>query len=582
MLSPIEEIKNRLDIVEVIGSYIKLQKAGANFRALCPFHSEKKPSLFVSPSRQIWHCFGCGLGYNIFDFVMKIEGVEFGEALRILAKRAGIELKKEDPRLKTERQRLYEICELACQFFEKQLESKTGQLVKKYLLKRGISEKSIKKWRLGYGPDSQRGLSDFLINQGYQPAEIAKAGLLIKDENSLAHYDRFRGRIIFPIFDFNSQVVGFGGRIFGKLEKKEIAKYINTPNTLIYDKSKILYGLDKAKLAILKEKKAILVEGYTDVILSHQGGFENTIATSGTTLTPHQLKILKRYSENLILAFDFDLAGQSATQRGINLAQVRGFNIKIASWPEKEADPAEIIAKNSRDWQKIIEKAKSILEFYFQVAFSKFDKKNPEDKKEIAKILLPPIKRIPNKIEQSHWIQLLSKELQIKEEAIWEELKKCSFSEESLSAEEIKEKQEDILSKSRKERLEERIISLILKSPQNSSLINKEWLKIFSKKNQQILLEILSNKNFEDFQKKLSPKTKDFLNYLFLKTEIENLEQLDIEKEIKYCLSEIKFLKIKDELDQISQEIKKAEEAKDFKRVNDLTKEFNSLIKELK
>jgi len=482
--SPIDEIKSRLDIVEVIGSYIKLHKAGANYRALCPFHSEKKPSFFVSPARQIWHCFGCGKGSDIFGFVKEIEGVEFGDALRILAQRAGVELKPIRPELKTERNRLYEICELATRFFEKQLEeSSTGKEAKKYLLSRNISEESIKKWRLGYAPDVWQGLSDFLTSRSYKKEEVEKAGLGISSDQG-SFYDRFRGRIIFPIFDLNSQVVGFGGRIFKEKDKTEIAKYVNTPNTLLYDKSRILYGLDKAKVEIRKKDSCILVEGYTDVIMTHQAGTQNVVATSGTALTPEQLKILRRYSNNLILGFDMDVAGDTATKRGIDLAQIQGFDIRVIRLPEGK-DAADVISLNPKEWEKAIENAKLILDFYFESAFSGRDPKTPEGKKEVSKILLPVLKRIPNQIEKSFWIQRLAKDLGVREEDLREELKKVKLEENLYGLE-----PEEIISlppKSRKELLEERLLTLILKTGnKNLNLIDEKENSYFSQKTQEI------------------------------------------------------------------------------------------------
>ena len=220
--SPIDDIKNRLDIVEVVSSYIRLHKAGRNYKANCPFHAEKTPSFFVSPERQMWHCFGCGAGSSMFDFVMQMEGVEFGDALRILARRAGVELKKIDPKLKTQRTRLYEICELAARFFSKQLEaSQTGHQVENYLKKRGLKSQTLKDWRIGYAPDKWRSLGDFIKSRGYTEDELAKAGLVIKSEdNSKNAYDRFRNRIIFPICDLSGQVIGFSGRIYGQGDPK--------------------------------------------------------------------------------------------------------------------------------------------------------------------------------------------------------------------------------------------------------------------------------------------------------------------------------------------------------------------------
>ncbi|MEK7519329.1 MAG: DNA primase [Patescibacteria group bacterium] len=571
MLSPIDEIKSRLNIIDVIGGYIKLQKAGINFRALCPFHSEKKPSFFVSPSRQIWHCFGgCGEGGDIFKFVMRVEGVEFGDALRILAQKAGIELKRQDPKLKTERQRLYEVCELATQFFEKQLEgSGVGKEAKKYLLSRGISEKSIQEWRIGYAPDVWQGLSDFLTSRGYQKEEVEKSGLGLTTERG-SFYDRFRGRIIFPIFDLNSQVVGFGGRIFKDKDKEEVAKYVNTPNTLLYDKSRILYGLDRARMDVRKKQVCVLVEGYTDVIMAVQNGFSNVVATSGTALTSYQLQILKRYSENLLTAFDMDIAGDSATKRGIDLAQKQGFNIKVIVMPEG-SDPAEILNSDPKSWEDLMEKSKSILEFYFDTAFLKIDSAKPENKKEISKILLPVIKRIPNKIEQSFWIQQLANRLGVKESDVSEELKKVKQEEELYGLE-----PEEILRspvKSRPELLEEKLLVLLLKSPQNMNLVLGE--ESFSPR-AKIILTVL-----KDEQKPNIGVEEDYFNYLFLKSEIEEIEEKDIVPEIQLCLKEIQFLKTKEKLDTISQRLKEAEFNGDVQAVNELTQEFHQYSKEL-
>lgn len=569
LLSPIEEIKNRLDIVEIISSYIKLKKAGANYRALCPFHSEKNPSLFVSPSRQIWHCFGCGAGGDIFKFVMQIEGIEFGDALKTLAQKAGVELKREDPKLRTERKRTYDICQLATKFFQKQsVGSKTGTETKKYLLNRGISEESIEKWRLGYAPDTWQGLSDFLVSQGYTREEIERAGLAIKNERG-DFYDRFRGRIIFPIFDLNSQPIGFGGRIFAQKKTEGIAKYINTPNTLLYDKSRILYGLDKAKLEIRKRNFTILVEGYIDVILCYQAGFPNVVATSGTALTPYQLRILKRYSENLLTAFDMDIAGDWATKRGIDLAQSRGFNVKIITMP-KGLDPAEVISKNLKHWKKLVESSKSILDFYFETTLSKFDQKTPSGKKEISKILLPLIERIPNRIEQAHWIQKLARILGVREEDVIVELQKTKIE----TLEEEIEPKELPPQKSRKEKLEEELITLILKSPENFSLISEEDLDSFSPKISKVLLYL---KKEIDHLDEIKPPSElaDLINYLLLKSEVEEIPEQNLEKELKTCLKEIKTLEIRNRLNLLSQEIRKAEDEKKLSKVQELIKRFD-------
>jgi len=444
MNSPVDEIKNKLDIVDVIGGYIKLKKAGRDYKAPCPFHNEKTPSFFVSPSKQIWHCFGCNLGGDMFNFVMQIEGVEFVDALRILARKAGVTIRRQDPKLKSQRSKLYDICEEATNFFEKNL-SKNKQVLD-YLKDRRISSSTIKAFRIGYALDSWEALYKHLTEVGYDPQNIENTGLIIKKQK---YYDRFRKRIMFPINDISGQVVGFTGRIFsayggpaagrrpihqgkpGVADGQVIAKYINSPESIIFNKSRILYGLDKARIEIRKADECILVEGQVDVTMSHQVGIKNTVATSGTALTQDHLKIIKRYTDNILLAFDTDIAGETATKRSIGLAQQAEFNVKIIVL-SKEKDPADIIKKNPKVWKKAIEKSRPVMEFYFDNAFSKYDVKKVEDKRKIAQELLAPIKRIANKIEKAHWLQVLAQKLNVEEKLLNEALTKIENREQGI------------------------------------------------------------------------------------------------------------------------------------------------------
>jgi len=599
-LSPIEEIKNRLDIVQVIGDYLKLQKTGANFRALCPFHSEKTPSFFVSPARQIWRCFGaCGEGGDIFKFIMKIEGVEFGDALKILAQKAGVKLKPRDPVFNTARQRLYQILELACRFYEIQLKSsKLGNRAKDYLMKRGLTEESISQWRLGFAPAAWQGLFDFLRSKGYQAEEIMKSGLVILSEKETAgsshYYDRFRQRIMFPIFDLNSQVVGFGGRIFeisdAENNQKENLepKYVNTPTTLLYDKSRILYGLDKAKLAIKKKDSCVIVEGYLDAILSFQAGTSNVVASSGTALTSFHLDILSRYTQNLFLAFDMDLAGDTATRRGIELAQEKGFNLRIVSLPQGK-DPAELILTSPKLWQKSLEEGRDVIEFYFENVFKNFSAKKvfaPQEKVKIAKELLPILKRIPNRIIQDHWLQELAQRLQTKVEVLEEELQKIKKDEKRVeTAAEIKNQAPP---KSRKVLLQEAILTMLFKNQNFVKLIKEPQLRFFEvpyKKFLEIFLTGDSLKKgekegFSENIKSFSESEKDLLDYLILKAEVEETDFH--ETDFKKSLTELKKEVIKEELAQFNQELKEAEKKEDKQKIDLILAKINDLIKELK
>jgi len=577
--SPIEEVKNRLDIVQVVGEYLKLQKAGANFRALCPFHAEKGPSFFVTPARQMWHCFGCGIGGSVFDFVMHIEGLEFGDALRLLAQKAGVELPKRSPAFvqqETERKRLLEITELAARFFEKQLSSKAGAAAKEYLQKRGVSNESFAAWRIGYAPGTKRSMLDFLVQQGYREQEIGRAGLLVRGEQGV--FDRFRSRIMFPVFNLQGEVMGFGGRIFGK-EDKDMAKYVNTPNTPLYDKGRILYGLDKAKLEVRKQDSCVLVEGYMDAILVSQAGTKNVVATSGTALTSFHLQLLRRYSENLVLAFDMDIAGDTATKRGIELSMAEGFLVKIVRLTEGK-DPAEA-AHNPESWHLALDRATSIIDYYFESTFSSFNKRTLDGKSKAASLLLSVIFKLPNKIVQSHWIQRLAEELGVREEAVREELAKVKAEPRlqrtnapfALSARE---------KKGRRELIEERILVLVFCDPGNLKQLKEEDVRQMSLTMQEIVagLQQAENLEFSSLEQVFSQANLQTVRHAALLAELEKGEE-ELKDEFSLCLKSLAIFSLKGRLEEIMREIKKAEGEQELSRIDLLLREFQEIAKEL-
>jgi len=593
MDSPVDEIKNKLDVVDVISGYINLKKAGKDYKAKCPFHNEKTPSFFVSPSKQIWHCFGCNLGGDIFSFVMQIEGVEFADALKILAKKAGVILKKQDPKLRSQRSKLYEISQEAVEFFEENL--KKNKIVQDYLKKRGISSTSIKDFRIGYALDSWDALFKHLTELGYGKEEIEKTGLIIKKQK---YYDRFRKRIMFPIYDISEQVVGFTGRIFSSQDKarkgdESTAKYINSPESLIFNKSRILYGLNKTRLEIRKKEQCILTEGQTDVIMSYQAGIKNVVATSGTALTLDHLRIIKRYTDNLLLAFDPDRAGEEAAKKGINLAQKAEFDVGIIILPEGK-DPADIIKESPSRWKKAIENARPIMEFYFEKVFSRYDIKKLKDKRQIAKELLPPIKRIANEIERAHWLQALALKLNVQEKLLIEALAKVKNPDEETSSLKYSNYQPEIelqtkvnkisLEKLHFKNIEENLLAFIFKHPEHLDYLKENLKKeyfttLIGQKTFEELLKQKSNKkiDFKKLQKKLLLKQSDYFNQILFRTEQYNLDEKDILEEIKFYVKQIKSNYLKKKLSELSLAIKKVELDGEKKKVKNLTKKFIKL-----
>lgn len=426
MASPAEDIKARLDIVEFIQGYVRLEKAGINFKANCPFHGEKTPSFFVSPTRQLWHCFGgCGEGGDIFSFVMKIEGLDFPEALRLLAMRAGVELKREDPRIRSERNRLIDACETAARAFERSL--LTTDAPKEYLRSRAMSEETVRGFRIGWAPDSWHWLLQTLAAKGFSGEDAERAGLAIRGSDGRLH-DRFRSRIVFPITDANGRVIGFGGRILlttddPRKTANEEPKYINTPQTPIYDKSRALYGFARAKQAIRQKNRVVVTEGYMDCVMSHQAGVAETIAVSGTALTTPQLSVLRRLCDTMITSFDADAAGDSATRRSLALAAQHGFSRKIAAIPSGK-DPADTVRENPDAWREAVDGAQPVIAFYFEKMFRQEEKGTPEGKKKISAMLLPLIAELADEIEKAHWIAELARRFGVAEDAVWKELRK--------------------------------------------------------------------------------------------------------------------------------------------------------------
>jgi DNA primase len=434
--TPVEEIKSRLDVVDVIQGYLRLAKAGINYRGLCPFHTEKTPSFFVSPSRQSWRCFGCDSGGDIITFIEKIEGVEFREALRILADRAGVRLPADNPQARSEREALLAILEEAAKFYTQELVSNRGASARDYLTERGLKTETIQAFRLGYAPNDWRMLLEHLTQIGFKPEDIEKSGLAIRKaqsangkessdsrfaQSALPYYDRFRHRIMFPLADANARVLGFTGRIMPGSEDEGSGKYVNTPQTPLFDKGKMLYGLHQAKTEIRRRGHAVIVEGQMDCIMSHQAGALQTVAVSGTALTPWHLTFLKRYSENIAFAFDMDAAGENATKRAISLAQENGLNIKIVRLSGGK-DAADIVRGNPQDWLTALESGVSLLDFYFETAFHRNDPKAPQGKKQIADELLPIIARIPHAVEQAHWVGVLGERIQTSDQILRMEL----------------------------------------------------------------------------------------------------------------------------------------------------------------
>ena len=434
-MSVVDDIKERLDIIEVVGQYVPLKKAGHNYKGLCPFHSEKTPSFIVFPDTQTWHCFGaCGIGGDVFSFIQRRENIEFPEALRLLAQRAGVTLQQRTPQEATAdrtRNLLTEINEAAAAFFHHLLlNSAVAEAARGYLARRGIIDKGIAAFQLGYAPDEWHALETNLTAKGYDTRDLLAAGLLTEREDN-RHYDRFRGRLIFPIRDIRGRVAGFGGRVLDD----SLPKYLNSPQTPLFDKSSILYGIDLARDAIREQGEVVIVEGYMDVLMAHQHGIDNVVASMGTALTEKQLNVLKRLTKRIVLALDSDLAGNKGTMRGLETARkvldrqvapvpiAKGrvdyrseldAEIRVITLPP-DLDPDEIIRENPAEWQDLVGNSKSVMDYVFQALVADLDLDDPRGKAEAVQRLLPIIAETGTMAERKHYVAKLAQMARVDE-----------------------------------------------------------------------------------------------------------------------------------------------------------------------
>lgn len=422
----IEEVRQRADIIDVVSDVVHLKQSGKNYKGLCPFHQEKTPSFTVSPDKQIYHCFGCNKGGNAFKFLMETEGISFVEAVRKLAHRYHVTLPESSLRASappSERETLLHVNQLAAEYFTRQLQHpQVGKAAREYLQKRGFDNSIIEPYKLGWAPDEWRGLLDHLEKKTRYPRpQLEKFGLIVRNQEKGVEYDRFRGRLIFPICDVQGQVIAFGGRVLGEGEPK----YLNSSETAAYKKGNQLFGLHLAKNAIRQHDRVLIVEGYFDQLRAWQAGLHYTVATCGTALTAQQASLLKRYTQNAVLVFDSDAAGLAAAERGFAVLKEQGLNVYMAALPEGE-DPDSLIRDHGAGaLLKRVEQAPPYIHFVVQKALQEAPPKNPQEKLELINRVLPLLTKVSNAVERSEYVRWIAETAGVEDRALLDELRKA-------------------------------------------------------------------------------------------------------------------------------------------------------------
>lgn len=592
-----DEVKSKVDITEVISSYIPLKKAGRNLSGLCPFHTEKTPSFMVSPERQTFKCFGCGESGDAFTFLEKMEGWDFRETLEELAKRVGVKLKKFTPGSESlKKDKLIEIHTLVAKLYSHLLNKHpAGEKARKYLKNRGIDEETWNKFGLGYSPAGWENTFDFLKKRNFNISDVANSGLVIARSNVTqgSFYDRFRDRIVFPLRDIKGTVLGFSARVIESDAGNRISdtrkepKYINSPETPIFNKGSMLFGIDVAKNAIRDKSEAVLVEGEFDVLSSFTVGVENVVASKGTALTEKQIALLARFSESVVLCFDSDIAGDAAARRAIEMMDAVGMIVKVANLG-KYKDPDEFIKQDSRGFKNAIGGASNIYDFLIDSVASRHDVSSPAGKKKIGAEILPILSKISDDMMRAHYIQKLARTLDLDisliASAVSKKSEKIEILEEDVKGENIAEKvsQEDYF-----------LALVVLHGELSPKIMGLLKVEDFEESDAKSLFKFLRAimeaskrpKNPVNITKVLGKVPKalgKFVDNLYLIDLGIDLEDKELRvREIVKVATRISEKSLRRKLDGVSQDLKIAEKEGNTKKLEVLTKTFDQLLQKL-
>ncbi|MCK4422490.1 MAG: DNA primase [Candidatus Omnitrophica bacterium] len=589
----LERLQSEADIVHVISSYIPLKPSGSNFKALCPFHNEKTPSFTVSPEKQIYHCFGCSAGGGVIGFVRDFERVDFPEAVRILANKTGMPLPevKDNKKQQVSRYKvLYDINEAAADYYHHQLISVDGRKVCEYLDKRGLPEAIVTDFKLGYAPQGWEGLLTNLKKKGFKADDIERAGLILPRRKGDGYYDRFRQRLMFPIFDIRSRVVGFGGRSLSQADEQG-AKYLNSPQTEIFDKGRLLYGLDKAKSEVSQKSEVIIVEGYMDFLACFQAGICNSAATLGTALTPAHLKTLSRYCQTIVMIYDSDKAGQAAALRGLDLVLEHDLAVRLVSLPTGY-DPDSFLTEYG--WQALVKKiedAQNLFDYKISLLKQKYNFTKVEDRAIAAADMLPTIAKINNQVLKSGYIRKLAEELGVSEGSVLAELNKLATGRKTSDYKlEKPERSERVEPLPGLNVLEENIISLMLDDPDLVIEVKKNIIAADFKDKR---AGLIVSKIFELSAAGIKPSCSK----LIAAVDDKKIEQLisgimlarmpvdDVsakKKELRDCLARFSKRRAETKLESIKKAIKEAEDTNDQNQLNKLLTEYQKLSRSVK